>query len=170
MGCVRIALNPRTSQIYTGKQALRSRIGKDLCVGFPICGSGCLPPDWSGSSRNFAADLKFVAKEAMHSLLVHNQNNQVHIFQADLCAPAAAADAEKCWRAPLSIRQPACRNSRLCSAPTIKPPWSDSEPRRCTLPTGRCYREFPDQAHLAARYACVPTLHAPFARCNSRCT
>lgn len=45
----------------------------------------------AGGRRDLAADLKFILKQVVHAVIVHDHHHQVHSFDPDLCAPGAAA-------------------------------------------------------------------------------
>src|SRR5215831_16075959 len=84
----------------------------------PVGGGGGIASHRTGSSRGFAAQLEFVGKQSLHSVLVHHQDDEVNPFRANLEAKASARKAEERRRAPRAIHVAGRNAAPMLSANT----------------------------------------------------
>ena len=92
-------LDHRAVQGEPGKQAMRARVRQHLSFHLPIRASAGVT---THRSRGYAARApsSFRAQQILHSLVIHDQHDQVDRLSADLRAPAAAGNNEERRCAP----------------------------------------------------------------------
>src|SRR5216684_3446094 len=99
-GGIGVLLDDRAFQCQAGKSSFGTRIGEHLGIKFPVRPSGRVSSHRSGGGRSFSAHLELAGKELLHSLVIHDQHDQVNAFNADLKSPATATHGNKCGGAP----------------------------------------------------------------------
>src|SRR4051794_14518145 len=54
----------------------------------------------ASGGRSFTAYLELAGKKLLHSLVIHDEHDEVNAFNANLQSPASATDGDECRRAP----------------------------------------------------------------------
>src|SRR5579872_2758630 len=56
--------------------------------------------DRAGRDRSFTGKLKLAGEQMLETLVIHDQHDQIHVFDSDLQSPASAANGDECGGAP----------------------------------------------------------------------
>jgi hypothetical protein len=98
-GGIVIAANCSAGQRESGKGASGTRVRQDLGFQLPIRVGRSIAPYRSSRRRGIRSVLELAGEQLQHSLVILNDHDQVHAFDADLQSPASASDSEECRRA-----------------------------------------------------------------------
>src|ERR1700761_709637 len=90
-----VAVEYRSVERDAGEQALGARVGKKLCVEFPVCTGLGVTAHGTGRSCSVSADLELVLQHGLKALLVHGDQDEVGGLTSDLPAYAAAGELHK---------------------------------------------------------------------------
>ena len=101
-----VHLNHGTVQADSGKDALAPRIGKNLRAQFQVCSCCSAPADRACRNRSIRSKFELVAKQAMQSVIIHKQHNEIGGRAANLVSHASSLDGEEHRSAP-SVRRAA---------------------------------------------------------------
>src|SRR5208283_2673052 len=85
-----------------GKQTLRARVAQDLGAHPSVGIRGSVTSLGTAGNRSVAAEFNLAAENGFHATVIHDQQDQVGSFAADLEANTAAFQGVHGWCAPRS--------------------------------------------------------------------
>src|ERR1022692_1143003 len=100
---------------------MRARVSEHLSVHLPVGSRGSVAANRACRNRSFTREFKLAGKQMLQTLVVHNQHDQVHIFDTDLQSPTSTANGYERRRAP-AIRCAARGDAASVLAAKMKPP------------------------------------------------
>lgn len=85
-----VLLDDSSVQGYAREHSTRTRVRQHLGSELPISFAFGLAPDWTGSHGGVCTKLELTRQQILHTLVIHDQHDEVNIFAADLEAPTSA--------------------------------------------------------------------------------
>src|SRR5512135_3066753 len=87
-----VLLHYRAFQRQAGENALGARVSQHFGVHLPVSSGGSVTTDRPRGNRSLAREFKLARQKMLQTLVVHDQHDQIYVFDSNLQSPASSAN------------------------------------------------------------------------------